>query len=161
MRKYFLAFLLLLTVVSASKKETRYIYQVEPQQLYQSANDKKNLKTTTQFISIAYNDLFGTTITNSQLLNFDAALESLGDKNVIQDLIVKSLINQSGVQIPDNNTMRADVGAFVKNTYLKLYNRQPTEFEAWKLQDILQKNTDITPQMVYYSMMTSDEYKYY
>lgn len=76
-------------------------------------------------------------------------------------MIVKSLINRGGVQIVDNNTMRADVASFSENAYLRFFNRKPTEFEAWKLKDLIEKNADITPKMVYYSLMTSDEYRYY
>lgn len=160
MKKLFLG-LLLLVFLASCKKETRYIYEVQEQELYQNANEKQNLKTTTQFISIAYNDLFGASITNTELTKLDIALQSLGDKNVLQDMIVKSMINRSGVQIPGNNAMRADIPAFVQQTYLRLYNRKPNEFEAWKLKNLIETNADITPQMVYYSLMTSVEYKYY
>jgi hypothetical protein len=161
MKKLLFPFLLLLLLQTACNKEQRYIYHVEEQELYQNANEKKTLKTTTQFISIAYSDLFGTSITTSELTKFDVALQAFGDKAIMQDMIVKSLVNRSGVQIIDNNTMRADVATFVEATYLRLYNRKPNEFEAWKLKDMIEKNTDITPVMVYYSLMTSEEYRYY
>jgi hypothetical protein len=155
----FLFSILLLHI--ACNKEKRYIYQVQEQELYQSANEKQTLKTTTQFISIAYSDLFGTTITNSELTKFDVALQAFGDKAVLQDMIVKSLLNRPGVQIPTDNTMRADIPAFVEATYLRIYNRKPNEFEAWKMKDLIEKNADITVKMIYYSLMTSEEYRYY
>lgn len=154
------AFFLLLTV-SSCNKERRIIYEVQEQELYQSASEKKNLKTTTQFISIAYNDLFGTSITNDELNRFDVALQSFGDKAILQDMIVKSLINRNGVQIVDNTAMRGDIAAFVEGAYLRFYNRRPNEFEAWKMKDLIEKNADITPKMIYYTLMTSDEYRYY
>lgn len=155
------AFLLLVLLVSSCNKEKRYIYQVEEQELYQNNNEKQTLKTTTQFISIAYSDLFGTSITNDELNKFDVALQSFGDKTILQDMIVKSLINRSGVQVVTDNAMRADVPAFVEGTYLRIFNRKPNEFEAWKMKDLIDKNADITPKMVYYSLMTSEEYRYY
>lgn len=161
MRKILYPLLVLLLLQTACNKEKRYIYHVEEQELYQNANEKKTLKTTTQFISIAYSDLFGTSITTSELTKFDVALQALGDKAVMQDMIVKSLVNRSGVQIPDNNAMRADIPVFVEATYLRLYNRKPNEFEAWKMKDLIEKNADVTPVMVYYSLMTSEEYRYY
>ena len=48
-----------------------------------------------------------------------------------------------------------------RDAYLRFFNRQPNEFEAWKVKDMIDKNTDITPQMIYYSMMTSEEYRFY
>lgn len=159
MKKLLIPFLLLLH--TGCNKEKRYIYEVQEQELYQNSNEKKTLKTTTQFISIAYSDLFGISITNAELTKFDVALQALGDKAVMQDMIVKSLLNRSGVQIESNNAMRADIVAFVESTYLRLYNRKPNEFEAWKMKDLIEKNADVTPVMVYYSLMTSEEYRYY
>jgi hypothetical protein len=154
-------FSLLLVAISSCHKEQRAIYQVQEQELYQSSAEKKTLKTTTQFISIAYNDLFGTNITSSELTKLDVAYQSLGDKHVLEDMIVKSLINSGNVQIVTNTVMRADVPAFVEGVYLRFYNRKPNEFEAWKMKDLIEKNADITPQMIYYSMMTSEEYRFY
>jgi hypothetical protein len=95
------------------------------------------------------------------LLKFDVALQSLGDKNTIQDMIVRSLLNRSGAQIATDAAMRADVNAFIINEYLRFYNRKPNELELWNMKNFIEKNTDITPKMVYYSMMTANEYKYY
>lgn len=153
--------LLLVSILSACNKEKRFIYQVQEQELYQNSSEKKNLKTTTQFISIAYNDLFGTNITNQELNQFDVSLQSFGDKSILQDMIVKSLLERTSSQIPTNANMRADIPAFVEHAYLRFYNRKPNEFEAWKVKDLIEKNADITPKMIYYSLMTGDEYQYY
>lgn len=150
-----------LLLQAGCSKEKRYIYQVQEQELYQSAAQKQYLKTTDQFISIAYTHLYGVSITNNQLNQYNVALMALGDKATIQDMIVKSLINKPGVQIPGDAAMRADVTAFTEQTYLRLLNRKPNEFEAWKMKDLIEKNTDITPKMIYYAMMTSNEYRYY
>lgn len=155
------ACLLIALLASSCNKERRYIYQVQEQELYQNSNEKQTLKSTTQFISIAYSDLFGTSITNDELNKFDVALQAFGDKGVLQDMIVKSLINRSGVQVVTANAMRADIPAFIEGAYLRFYNRKPNEFEAWKMKDLIEKNADITPVMVYYSLMTSEEYRYY
>jgi hypothetical protein len=150
-----------LLLQAGCSKEKRYIYQVQEQELYQSAAQKQYLKTTDQFISIAYTHLYGVSITNNQLNQYNVALMALGDKATIQDMIVKSLINKPGVQIPADAAMRADIIAFTEQTYLRLLNRKPNEFEAWKMKDLIEKNTDLTPKMIYYAMMTSNEYRYY
>jgi hypothetical protein len=156
-----ISFLFFVLLQIGCNKETRYIYEVEQQELYQSASEKKTLKTTTQFIAIAYNDLFGVNITNSELNKFDIALQAMGDKGIIQDMVIKSLINRSGVQTVTDAAMRADVPTFIELTYLRFFNRKPTEFEVWKMKDLIEKNMEITSRMVYYSLMTSDEYRYY
>lgn len=163
------SFLLFLTVLlwqtSCNKKveiqKNRYIFNVEDQELYQSSAQKQYLKTTDQFISIAYSHLFGVSITNNELNQYNVSLQALGDKATIQDMIVKSLINRNNVVLVTDNAMRADIAAFVEQTYLRFYNRKPNEFERWKMKDLIEKNTDISPKMIYYSMMTGDEYRYY
>ncbi|MCS6935793.1 MAG: hypothetical protein NZM35_11705 [Chitinophagales bacterium] len=150
-----------LLAAASCRKEPRYIYVVEQQELYQNAAQKTNLKSTAQFIAIAYNDLFGASITNDELLRYDIALQSVGDKNTMQDMIVRALLNRSGVKQVSNEAMRADIEAFIRQEYLRFYNREPGAYEIWKLKDMIEKNTDITPKMVYYSFMTADEYKYY
>jgi hypothetical protein len=142
-------------------EQKRYTYQIEPQELYQNSAQKQNLKSTDQFISIAFTHLFGVTITNNELTQCNASLLALGDKATMQDMIVKSFINRPGVQLVTDAAMRADVPAFVEQTYIRFYNRKPNEFEQWKMKDLIEHNTDITPKMIYYTMMTSNEYRYY
>ena len=159
--RFFSVAAVLMLLISSCNKEQRVIYQVQEQELYQSSAEKRNQKSTTQFISIAYNDLFGSSITSGELTKLDIAYQALGDKGVLEDMIVKSLINKPSVQIVTNTVMRADVPAFVESAYLRFFNRKPNEFEAWKVKDLIEKNADITPKMVYYSLMTSEEYRYY
>lgn len=153
--------LALLFAVSSCKKEGRVIYEVQQQELYQDASEKKNLKTTAQFIAIAYSDLFNSSITNTELNKLDIAYQAFGDKYVLEDMIIKNFLSQGGSAIPSNIAMRADVNTFIQEAYLRFFNRKPNEFESWKMKDLIDKNTDITPQMIYYSLMTSDEYRYY
>ena len=57
--------------------------------------------------------------------------------------------------------MSADVSAFVSATYRKFYNRDPNEFEKWQIVNYINTSSNVTPELVYYSFMTSDEYRYY
>ena len=148
-------------LASGCNKDSRYVYEVQTKELYQNASEKKTLKTTTQFVSIAYSDLFSTSITNDKLNKLDLAYQSLGDKATVEDMIIKSFIAQANSTLPTATAMRSDIPAFVQNAYLRFYNRKPNEFEAWKMKDMIEKNTDITPKMVYYSLMTASEYRYY
>ena len=157
----FISLAVLLLLAAACKKDTQYQYQVQNQQLYQNSGQKTNLKTTNQFISIAYNDLYNASITTSQLGNLNVCLEALGDQATMEDMIVKNLLSQATSQIPDSTSMRANIPVFVTQTYLRLYNRQPTAEEAWKMQELIQQNAGINPQIIYYSMMTGNEYRYY
>lgn len=153
--------IILLMFFASCKKERQVVYEVQEQEIYQNSSEKRNLKTTTQFISIAYNDIFGNNITSTELNKLDIAYQAFGDKYILEDMIIKSLLNRQGAQIPTDQQMRSNVTAFVESAYLKFYNRKPNEFETWKLKDIIDKNTDITVKTVYYSLMTSEEYRYF
>ena len=158
---FLLVVVLLYSGCNTKTIEDRYIYEVQTKEIYQSASQKQTLKTTTQFVSIAYSDLNNSSITNDQLNKLDIAYQSLGDKKIIEDMIIKTFLQQANSLIPSNTVMRSDISSFVQNTYLRFYNRKPNEFEAWKVKDMIEKNADITPKMIYYTLMTSDEYRYY
>ena len=66
-------------------------------------------------------------------------------------------MNKSGNTIP--TSIGTDKKAFVTNAYKKVYNRVPNEYEIYYLTDLLNKNSSITAEMFYYSLMTSNEYR--
>jgi hypothetical protein len=143
------------------RKEQRVVYDVNQEKVYQNAAEKTSLKSETEFISIAYSDLFGTGITYNVLEEIQGPYISCGDKGFVVDLIIKNFLASPDVKIPTNTEMRNDVSKFVSNTYLKFFNRYPDEFEQWKLEQIINNDAGINPDLVYYAMMTADEYRYY
>jgi hypothetical protein len=80
---------------------------------------------------------------------------------LIEDLLIKNIVNSPVVNIPTEEVMRNDITSFINSTYLKLFNREPNEVELYTLSKQISENTNITPKLVYYAMMTSDEYRYY
>jgi hypothetical protein len=159
MKKILLA-AVLFAVVSCTKEKT-YLYDVNNVNVTQATGNKGTSKTTTEFISIAYSDLFGTTISNTDLVEMFTAYSSFGDKKLVEDRIIRVLLDRPGVQVPTNQTMRNDVPLFVTNSYKKFFNRAPNEFEKYYLKNMIQNDTNITPEMLYHSFMTSNEYRYY
>ena len=153
--------LLFLIAVGSCKKETTYIYNVDDESVQQPGGDKGNVKSTTEFISIAYSDLFNTTIPNDTLLSVNAAYTAFGDKKLVEDRIIRHFLNSPVVQIPTDQQMRADIPQFVAGSYRKFLNRDPDEFEKYFISNIIQSNVNITQVVVYYAMMTSNEYRYY
>ncbi|MFT6210385.1 MAG: hypothetical protein ACJATE_001001, partial [Bacteroidia bacterium] len=69
--------------------------------------------------------------------------------------------NSPSVIIPSDSEMRENVDQFLMNTYQKLFNRLPNEFELWHMKSLINENSDITPELIYYAIMTSNEYRYY
>jgi len=152
---------LFLFTTPACKKENIFIYDIEDVKVSRSNSTKENLKNEIEFISIAYADVFGTSPNQSSLNALSVIYLSFGDKKLIEDLIIKNMLNNAGAQIPSDTEMRADIEVFIRNAYLKLYNRQPDEFELWKLNELISSDQSLTAKLIYYSMMTSDEYRYY
>lgn len=163
MKKFFKYYLLLIAslILFGCKKETKYVYGVNDATVSQTGVNKPNVKTTIEFISIAYSDLFGTTIGAGDLTDLSLCYLAFGDKKFIEDLIIRNFLNKPGVIIPTQSEMTADVSAFVHATYRKFYTRDPNEFEKWQVVNYINSNSSITPELVYFAFMTSDEYRYY
>lgn len=154
-----LAFLLLF---SCSKEvQDIYLYEVNEVEVSQSGVNKNNLKSDLEFISLAYSDLLDETISNQDLNRMILAYSSVGDKELIADILIRNLLNSPNANIPSNQVMRGDVDAFILSIYNKLYVRDPNEYEAWFLKDLIENDPDITPEMIFYAFLTSDEYRYF
>ena len=147
--------------LSSCKKETDFVYEVNDVQVSKEKIGKGIPKTTVEFISIAYSDLVGSTISQNDLSRVTLLYLAFGDKRLIEDLLIKNIVNSPVVNIPTEEVMRNDISAFINSTYLKLFNREPNEVELFTLRKQISENTNITPKLVYYAMMTSDEYRYY
>ena len=155
--------IILMTVVifAACTKDKSYVYEVNKVTVQQPGSVKTNAKTTIEFISIAYSHLFGTTITNDRLVKINAAYSSFGDKKLMEDRIIRNFLNDPSAVIPAEPAMRANLSQFVTDTYKKFLNRDPNAMEKYFLSNLIQNDTSIKPDMVYYSFMTSNEYRYY
>lgn len=154
--------LLILALLSACTKDNKkYIYKIQDVEIMEPGALKPNVKTSTEYISIAYSDVFGSTISTDLLKNLKKNYISFGDVGVTEDLIIRNFLNNSAAQIPSKIDMNNDIKQFVINAYKKVYNRTPNEYEQWFLTNLIQNNSDITPDVVYYSLMTSNEYRQY
>jgi hypothetical protein len=156
----FTALALAASLVSC-KKETIYTYGVDDVRVEQPGVVKPNLKNDLEFISIAYTDLHGSTIPQDKLEEMALCYTAFGDKRLMIDMVILNMLNEPGVLIPAEATMLADPNQFVVDTYHKFYVRQPSQFEEWWLADKIRTDTALSPELVYYTFMTSDEYRYY
>lgn len=146
---------------SSCKKETTFVYGVEDVDVRRGGSNKQNIKNEIEFISIAYNDIFGSSPNQSILNRLSVIYLAFGDKKLLEDLIIRNMLNNPTAQIPSDSQMRENVEQFVRDVYLRFYNRSPDEFELWKLKDFINSDPNLTVQQVYYAMMTADEYRYY
>jgi len=160
-RKQILHLFLAVVLVAGCSKEKTFVYDVNTVNVNPESGDKSNVKTTTEFISIAYSDLYGTTISQGNLYKLNVAYTSFGDKKLIEDRIIRNFLNDPNVIIPSDTLMRNDIAAFITSSYKKFFNRLPDEFEKYYLVNLIQTDTDIKSVEIYYSMMTATEYRYY
>ncbi len=159
---YRLILLSIVTVILTScVKEKVYVYEVNDVEISQPGVEKPNVKTNTQFISIAYTDVFGNTISQGNLSDLETVYLSFADKSVVEDLIIRNFLNQSGTTIPTEAEMVEDPNAFVTGAFNKIYNRNPNEYELWYLSNEINESSTVTPELFYYALLTSDEYRQY
>lgn len=157
-----LAALGLMAILSTGcQKQVVTQYEIEDVELYSSASEKKNLKSDEQFISILYTDIFGKSITNGEMQTMNEAYTSIGDKSLIIDILIKSLLTDSSADIPGDSEMRANPSEFVKTTYKRFLVRKPTKQEEWFLVNQINQNKDLKTVDIYYALLTGDEYRYY
>tara|TARA_R110000868_G_scaffold237867_1_gene492447 strand:+ start:991 stop:1488 length:498 start_codon:yes stop_codon:yes gene_type:complete len=161
--KHILLLLALLTAgaFSGCQKEKNIIYDVNDVNVNRPEGNKDYVKSLAEFISIAYTDLFGQNISQSALQTLSVPYSGFGDLKLIEDMIIKNFLNSPSAIVPSNTDMRANVDQFIMETYQKFFNRNPNEFELWHMKNLIEENADITPELVYYATMTSNEYRYY
>ncbi len=122
---------------------------------------KGHLKTDQEYISIMFSDLYNVNIPNNTLNAISNVSESFGDKRVINELLLANALKDPGIQLPSKSFMRTYPDSFVTQTYRKFYTRDPNEFERYYFVNMIQKDTLITPELLYYTFGTSVEYRFY
>ncbi len=157
--KKLLVLFISITMFSCTKEEKTYLYDVNSVNVNQNGAIKNNVKNTTEFISIAYADLFGRNISSADLVELNTVYNAFGDQKMIEDRIILNFIEKPGSLIP--TSVGSDTVKFVTDTYKKLYNRDPNAIEKYYFKESIRTNSSITPAMVYYALMTADEYRFY
>ncbi len=154
-------FLASLLFFASCKKEELYVYEVNDVKVKQDKGDKNNVKSQTEFIAIAYSDLFQTGIDRATLEVLLSPYQAFGDQKLIEQMIIKSFLNVPGADVPTQAEMDANRSQFVTDAYVKFLAREPDEFELWHFERLFAEDPSITPQMFYFAILTSDEYRYY
>lgn len=153
---------ILLIVLSSCKRDPSYIFEVNDVTVTASAGEKNRLKTDIEFVSIAHTDIFGSNISSNNLENIVTTYKSFGDKSLTIEMIIRKFIDDGGTNITAiDRSSKTSIESFVINTYKKLYNREPDAFEKWYLSDLIANDDVINAEIVYFSMMTANEYRYY
>ncbi|MCB0618969.1 MAG: hypothetical protein KDC43_20270 [Saprospiraceae bacterium] len=157
-------------LLGACKKETEvvretvpdnYIYEINGQTLYQSNVEKTKQKSSEQYISILYANLFQSTIPPNDLANLTEVRLANGDKQLADELILNSYINSGSAIVPTDADMRADIDQFVENTYIRFFLRKPTPYELHQLREAIESDPGLSPELIYQGFALSSEYQFY
>lgn len=155
-------FIILGMLVSAcKKKETTYYYEVPDAAVTGSSVIKPNQKSTLEYVSILYADLMGQSIPQPELTRMVTSYEAFGDDRIIEDLIIRNLLNRQDADIPTTPEMRANPTQFVDAMYQRFLVRKPNDYERMYWVQQIQQDTSLHPDILYYAVLTSVEYRHY
>ena len=160
MKKLFIIFTIMLIAFASCKKEEP-IYDVNQIQSTSYNANKNKLKSTAQYISILYANLFQKALSANELVEITRCIESIGDKEVAHEIVLSNLMNQSGVTLPSDSLMRADLNVFLEETYKRFYVRDITEAEREFFLKFFESHPDVSAEMVYAAFSLSNEYQFY
>ncbi len=156
-----LVLLLPFLLIQCRNKHKNSVFEVNPVQSLPPSAGKDKQKTTQQFISILYANLFQKALSANELVEITNCITSIGDKETAHEIVISNFMNHSDVRIPSNTEMRDDVDTFLDETYKRFFVRDITEAERAFFKDFIASNENVTPELVYFAFTLADEYNYY
>ena len=161
MKKLFLLSLCFSLVFAACKKEEDITYGVNQVNADSYNSGKDKLKSTFQYISIVYANLFQKALSANELVEITNCIESIGDKEVAHEIVLSNFMNKTGVIMPSDSLMRTDVDVFLEETYKRFFIRNITEAEREYFKNFLQTHPNVSVEMIYTAFSLSNEYQFY
>jgi len=152
---------LFLFTLSAIGCEKEKLYDVNEQTILPPNANKTKLKSDQQYIAILYANLFQTALSSDNLFEASECVQSIGDKDLVHEVLISNYMNSGGVILPTNAEMRADIDGFLTETYNRFLVRNPTEAERQYFKNYINTHPNVKPELVYFSFALSDEYQYY
>jgi len=160
MKKAILIVLSVFMSISACKKDDP-IYDINQIQSSSYNANKNKLKTPGQYISILYANLFQQALSANELVEITRCIESVGDKEIVHEVIISNFMNKEGVTLPSDSLMRSDLNSFIEETYKRFYVRNITEAEREYFLNFFESHPNISSEMVYTAFSLSNEYQFY
>ncbi len=152
--------LVIILGLSSCRKE-KDIYEVNPEELQLVETSKFKLKTVNQYVAILYANLFQEALSANKLVEINRLFEAIGDDQVAKEILISNFMNDPSVVLPSDTDMRSDPETFIYETYVRFLIRRPTEAEQTYFMNLINTNSDITVELIYFSFAISDEYEYY
>ena len=123
--------------------------------------NKNKLKSSNQFISILYANLFQEALSANELVEISSCIQSIGDKEVAHEIVLSNFMNKEGVIIPSDSIMRDDLNLFIEESYKRFFVRDITEAEREFFLSFFESHPNVSAEMVYMAFSLSNEYQYY
>lgn len=138
-----------------------FVYDVNEVGVNPPSLTKDKRKSTQQYISILYANLFQKALPANELIEIEKCIVSIGDKETAYEVVVSNFMNRPGLMLPTTQEMRANVDEFVIQTYKRFYVREPSIAEKVWWRNYLNANPQVTPELAYVAFALSEEYMYY
>ncbi len=151
---------LIVLSLNSCKKEI-YVYDVNTQVVEAVDLNKNRQKTPEQYISVLYANLFQKGLSANALVDISNVIQSIGDKQIAYEMLLSNFMNMTGLQIPSNEAMRADIPAFVRETYKRFYVRYPTQAELYWFVQFIENHPNLSSEVIFLSFALSNEYYFY
>lgn len=148
-------------LLASCKKEEDVLFELNKVGLYSSAAEKDKLKSSEQFVSILYTNLFQQAIASNDVFGISNCFDSIGDQELAREVLISNFFNNAGLQLPTADEMNADIEGFIIETFKRFFVRIPTEAEKTWVKNFITSNPYMTPELVYFSFALSNEYLYY
>ena len=158
-RKMLLFFILIIFLNSCKKDDP--IYEINQINASSYNANKNKLKSPSQYISILYANLFQKALAPNELVEITRCIESVGDKELVHEVIISNFMNKDDVTIPSDSLMRADLDLFLEETYKRFFVRDITEAEREFFLNFFASHPNISAEMVYTAFSLSNEYQFY
>ena len=148
-------------VFCACRKDERITYGVQNEVIYDDKSQKTKEKSGAEYISILYTNLYQVPISPNQLYKTQDVINSIGDRNVANEMILSNYFNTSGLKIPADTAMHNNPEAFVVASYKRFFLRFPSEGEKTWFVSYIGRNPGLSVEMLYTAMASSNEYQFY
>ncbi|TNE31090.1 MAG: hypothetical protein EP346_01825 [Bacteroidetes bacterium] len=159
--KHFYLYLSVFLISSACTKVEVNQYEVDPVEVSDDHAEKSRRKSDLQLMSIMYSDVFGQSITQSELQTLSNTYNSFGDKQVIIDRLTWRFLNDVQADLPSQSEWTANPEGLVNTLFQRYLSRYPDEMERWYYVNWMSDNPDLEVKHLAYVLLTSDEYRYY
>lgn len=160
-RLLLLSMAVVLVVSTPSCKKDENNYGLNDQHILPANAEKTKQKSPEQFVSILYANLFQTALSSADLYEVSQCIQSVGDKELVHEVLISNYMNDGAVELPSNEEMRSNIELFVIETYHRFLVREPSEAELQYFKNYISSNPNVNPEMVYFAFALSNEYQYY